>query len=303
MLRKNLIIYHRVDYDGILSGIIAKKYYERKGIQSTMMGWNYGDDIPDIEKYIRAHQSIIIVDITFPPSIMQRLKESGKLTWIDHHQTSISDSEVYGYSDVPGIREIGTAACELVWKFYEGAKPEPRILELCGTYDVWDKDRFDWEEDVVPLQYGLKEEYGLSFKKLDEEWNDLCEDSEWLADKGYVIYSWIKHMSVTWITNCGFPVTVAGKFKGIALVTPLTGSLSFQSVLDQYDIFLVVQIKNQGTEYSLSMYSEPDKDLGDFSCGEYLKSLNPEAGGHKLAAGLQNMGRELFEKILYKHEI
>jgi hypothetical protein len=34
-----------------------------------------------------------------------------------------------------------------------------------------------------------------------------------------------------------------------------------------------------------------------------LKSLNPEAGGHKLAAGLQNMGRELFEKILYKHEI
>lgn len=303
MLRKNLIIYHRVDYDGILSCITVKKYYERKGIQSVLFGWNYGDEIPDIKKYIQAHQNIILVDLTFPPSIMLELKESGKLIWIDHHQTSISDSTQHGYSDVPGIREIGTAACELVWKFYEGSKPKPKVLQLCGAYDVWDKKRFDWEEDVVPLQYGLKEEYGLSLKKLEEDWEDLCDNCEWLADKGYVIYNWIKHMSSTWINNCGFPVTVAGKLKGIALVTPLTGSISFQSVLDQYDVFLVVQIKNQGTEYSLSMYSEPDKDLGDFSCGEYLKSLNPEAGGHKLAAGLQNMGRELFEKILYKHEI
>ena len=42
--RKILIIYHRADYDGIFSAIIAKKYYESKGVRVETLGWNYGDD-------------------------------------------------------------------------------------------------------------------------------------------------------------------------------------------------------------------------------------------------------------------
>jgi hypothetical protein len=42
-MRKNLVIYHRVDYDGIFSAIIVRKYYQGKGIITDLKGWNYGD--------------------------------------------------------------------------------------------------------------------------------------------------------------------------------------------------------------------------------------------------------------------
>ena len=38
------------------------------------------------------------------------------------------------------------------------------IVQIAGAYDVWNKERFDWEEIAVPLQYGLKNTYGLKFK-------------------------------------------------------------------------------------------------------------------------------------------
>lgn len=296
--RKVLIIYHRVDYDGIFSGIITKKFYESKGIRTDTCGWNYGEPIPEIKK---DYQGIILVDLSFPPQDMIRLKDSGRLTWIDHHQTSIQDSTSYGYQNLPGIRRIGISAAELVWGFYNSKKEVPLLVQMAGAYDVWDKERFGWS-DVVELQYGLKEMYGLSFGKIETDWEDLCDDCEWIQDRGSVVYGWLKKMSESWIKNCSFPVTVAGKYKGIAIVSPLSGSLIFESVLPDYDLFLVIQIRDKGTKYSVSMYSEPEKELGDFSCGEYLKSIDPNAGGHKLAASIQGLSRERFEKLIYDHE-
>ena len=51
--RKILVVYHRADYDGVFSGVIAKKYYESKGIHVDAFGWNYGDDPIDVKSKIR----------------------------------------------------------------------------------------------------------------------------------------------------------------------------------------------------------------------------------------------------------
>ena len=293
-MRKNIIIYHRVDYDGVMSGIIAKQYYESKGIRSDYYGWNYGDPFPEVSGY----QQIIMVDVSFPPPEMLTLKETGKLVWIDHHQTAISDSEANGYSDVPGVRKIGVAAVELTFGFLYPRLTAPMLIQYVGAHDVWDKERFDWEEEVIPLQYGLKNEYGISIKELEKGWEDICNDCDWLIDIGSYIYRWIKKTSEAWVKNCAFPVTVAGKYKGIGLITPIGGSISFDSVLDEYDLYVVIQIRDQGTKYSISLYKENNR-LPEFSVGQYLKD-NYGGGGHSGAAGA-SITREQFEKIIYDH--
>lgn len=300
--RKILVCYHRADYDGVFSAIICKEYYESKGVRVDVFGWNYGDELFDVNDKIEKYQGIVMVDICIPPLHMKQLADSGKLTWIDHHETAIKDSENFGFNEVPGIRTIGTAAVELVWKYFYPNKPAPIIIQYIGAYDVWDKERFNWEEDVVPLQYGLKDTYGLSLKKLEGDWENLCEDCEWIMDNGFIIFNWIKHSSESWVQNCGFEVSVGEQgLKGIAIITPITGSLVFESVIQKYDLFLVVQVRDNAGRISVSMYTEPDKDLGGFSCGEYMKEKYG-GGGHACSAGCNSIDEETFRRLVYEHK-
>ena len=74
-----LIIYHRVDYDGLGSAAITKealKKYTNNPID--LFGFNYNDPIPDFDNYLSVYDIIFMVDISFPKDIMIRLKESGK---------------------------------------------------------------------------------------------------------------------------------------------------------------------------------------------------------------------------------
>ena len=300
--RKILIIYHRADYDGIFSALISKKYYESKGVRVDILGWNYGDEPVDIHSKIPVYQGIVVVDVCLPTPQMIELKESGRLTWIDHHETAITESKEKGFDCVPGKREIGIAACELTWKYFNPAREIPTLISYAGAYDVWDKEKYNWDEDIVPLQYGLKDDYGLSLKKLEADWDDLLTDCEWIMDKGSVIYEWIRHISEAWIQNCGFEVSVGEQaLRGIAIVTPMTGSLVFESVLAKYDLFLVIQIRENASRISVSMYTEPDKDLDGFSCGAYLKEKYG-GGGHACAGGCNDITRETLMRLLNEHK-
>jgi hypothetical protein len=49
------------------------------------------------------------------------------------------------------------------------------------------------------------------------------------------------------------------------------------------------------------MYTEPDKDLGGFSCGTYLKEKYG-GGGHTCSAGCNNIGEETFRRLIYEHK-
>ena len=300
--RKILIVYHRADYDGIFSAIIGKKYYESKGVRVDTLGWNYGDDLIDVHAKIPVYQGIVMVDICLPTPQMIELRESGKLTWIDHHETAIKESVEAGFNGVDGQRTIGISACELTWKYFYPAKPIPTLIDYAGTYDVWNKAKHNWDEDIVPLQYGLKDVYNLSLKKIERDWDELLTDCDWVMDKGVVIYEWIRHISEAWIQNCGFEVQVGEQaLKGIAIITPMTGSLVFESVLTKYDLFLVIQIRDNASRITVSMYSEPDKDLGGFSCGQYLKEKYG-GGGHATAGGCNNITRETLMTILNEHK-
>ena len=313
MTEKSLIIYHRVDYDGIFSGCIVKKFLIDSGVDKfpTMLGWNYGDQIPDILN--QGHTLIFMVDISFPPAIMNELKAwtGGKIVWIDHHITAIDSSEKEGYSDLEGLRKIGTAACELCWEYLYN-QPAPMIIQRLSAYDVWDRGRFNWENEVLPLQAALKVTYGIGEKYIWPHFENLIQLEETelniLLDTGRIINKYDAMRFKSEVGRFAFPITVAENYKGIAIIGTSFTSLVFQSVFPEYEVYCVFNRKNGRKEngeieevYSLSLYSEPNRI--DLNLGEYLKSkFGDAAGGHASAAGAQ-ISFEDFMKLLTEKTI
>jgi oligoribonuclease NrnB/cAMP/cGMP phosphodiesterase (DHH superfamily) len=300
---KVLVIFHRVDFDGIVSGSIVKKTAMDAGEKVTILGWNYNDKLPNVSELIDNFKTIVMVDISFPPEEMIKLKESGKLIWIDHHHTAIENSEKYGYSDAPGIRVIGTAACELTWKFFFGEDFEcPLIIQYCSAYDTWNKSRFSWDEETLPIQYSLRSEYGLDFNKFFKDFPSIVETPEVI---NYFLVngrSIIKYLKSAWEGQTkvySFPVKVAGKYKGVCLLSPQSSSAAFDCVKDLFDIYIVANKK--GDSYSISLYKEPDR-IPEFNLADYLASIAPGAGGHASACGGM-LTEKQFIHLVTKNEI
>ena len=302
---KNLVIYHKVDYDGIFSCLIAKKALENKGLEVETLGYNYGDPLPDIPHLLGRYATITLVDISLPAPQMIKLRDSYRVTWIDHHVTALEESGREGYQNIPGLRIDGTAACELTWTYFNQGTlntQAPTIIQLAGAYDVWNKDRFNWDNDVLPLQYGLKGRYGVNLKKIEADWDLLVDEESYLdvVEEGQVILEFLRKQWKGWMSNSAFEVKVAGKYKGIAILSPMFSSNSFESVMDKYDIYVVVSPKEDGTKFGVGMYREPDR-LPEFSCGQYMKQ-GFGGGGHDAAAGGQ-LTKEQFQKLIFGKEI
>jgi oligoribonuclease NrnB/cAMP/cGMP phosphodiesterase (DHH superfamily) len=252
--------------------------------------------------------NIILVDVSFPPKIMKDLAKL-RFIWIDHHVTAIESSRKFGYDWLPGKRqEIGKAACELAWEFFFPDRPTPDIIQRISAYDVWDKDRFDWKTEVLPLQSALRVTYGVSEYYLWPEFNDLLclgqRGLQDLLDKGMLLgkYDAIKFKSD--VERFSFPITVAGKYRGVALIGTNFTSIVFDSVIQEYDVYCVAnrrESKEKGVYFTLSLYAEPNRI--DLNLGEYLRSkFGDNAGGHKCAAGAQ-IELDDFMKLILDKEI
>lgn len=134
-------IYHEADLDGVMSAAIVKKYF--KGEDIDLLPYNYGKEIPDVNKY----DKVFVVDVSFGNRtrfLFDEWKDKGTdVIWIDHHKTAIDDMRDY---EVKGKRRIGTATCELTWEYLFDDIKTPNVVELLSAYDVWDHDRFEWSD-------------------------------------------------------------------------------------------------------------------------------------------------------------
>lgn len=304
MNKKALVIFHRVDYDGVFSAAIALDALKRTETVEVAeyFGWNYGDELPDFEMIYNNYTDLIMVDISFPADIMLRLKElfvgEREIVWIDHHITAIENSYQEGYSDFPGIRRNGTAACELCWEYFYPTCPVPRIIEYIGCYDVWDKLRYSWDNQILPLQYGLRTRYGVNAQILFPIFDDLLYeviDLDEIIHEGDII---LKYLEKSWKSACkvySFEVKVAGKYKGICLLTTEFTSNVFNSIAKDYDVVICCNRKGPDT-FNLGMYKDQDK-CPEFSCGGYRWFK-----GHKGAAGCV-INFEDFKKLIVDCEI
>lgn len=309
--RKALIIYHRVDFDGLCTLSIATLGFKTVWkIDTDYLGWNYGDELPDFNEIYNKYTDLFIGDLSFPPEIMISIKEkftgNHTLTWIDHHEVSINLSIENGYNNISGIREIGIAACELTWKFFFPEQIIPQFVVYLGIYDSWRKNDVSedvWENIIIPLQSGLKYKIGLKPEEWINQFTNILCGEEIIYDIlniGTVLSTNQDKMNQGNVNRFAFPVKVAGQYNGICMLGTIFSSRVFKSVMNDYDIYIVCN-RIDHDKYSLSMYKEPDR-LPEFSCGGYLHSLNPSAGGHRGAAGI-TLNLEQFIKLIQDCEI
>lgn len=105
-------IYHEADLDGVMSAAIVKKYF--KGEDIDLLPYNYGKEIPDVNKY----DKVFVVDVSFGDRtrfLFDEWKEKGiDVVWIDHHKTAIDDMRDYEAKRVEG-REDLALRISIIW--------------------------------------------------------------------------------------------------------------------------------------------------------------------------------------------
>ena len=312
MKKKTLIIYHRVDFDGLFSAMLYyfKLKQDYKDIPIDLLGYNYGDNLPDLNKLSSEYEGLIMLDISFPPEYMINLVNIftlDNLTWIDHHITAIRDSINYNYSSIMGVRceDNSKSACELVWEYCFPSElyEKPKIIKYLSAYDVWNKEKYDWNNEILPCQHGLRAYLGsMNIDNLIQN-PELFLSDDFLENQilpgGRMINSYLRMKWKTQVKNSAFDITVAGRLRGIAILSPDFTSAMFESVINKgYQVFCICNPKkdNPGT-FSVSLYSEPDGRLNGFELGEYMKKYY-RGGGHPTAAG-GRLNKEEFENLIF----
>ena len=217
MKNKALIVFHRVDYDGVFSYCIARSALEKNSEVMTL-GYTYGDPIPDLSSL--DYDEIYLVDISFPWEMMKSLSEDGRrFVWIDHHGTAVRDSEAHGYANVEGLRVLGTAAVELTWEYFYPDEGKPLMAEILGAYDVWNKNHptWNWSDDIVPIQLAFRSAFGMNNQDIYSNFDPFSETllssdgsvRDWI-ERGRLIKKYEDQQFRGAVRAYGFPVTVAG---------------------------------------------------------------------------------------------
>lgn len=276
---KIAIVYHRVDCDGLCSyAVLYNALHERfPRMPITGIGYNHGDELPDLSGYT----TVYMADVSLPSSEMLRLHSERRLVWIDHHSTTIEDSKAYGYSTTPGLRQIGKGACELCWEFTH-AKTEkaPLFVQLLSAYDIFDKERFDFENEVLPFQYGVRNRLQLDPEAFV---NAMAEDYEKFIAEGRIILNYIRQQGYRAAKTYGFTVTLADKVPALCILTDQSGSIPYQEAAKEAGCKVIVCVNRlDDKHYKVSCYAA-EKDA-PIHLGNYLKDMYG-GGGHANAAG------------------
>lgn len=279
-IMKIAIVYHRIDCDGLCSYAVLYKALTAKpsiypNTVITGIGYNHGDALPDLSGY----DIVYVADIALPIDVMKRLNEEGRLIWIDHHVTSMEDAKANGYYLAPGIRTIGKGACELCWEFMFASEP-PLFVKYLSAYDVFDKKRFDFENAVLPFQYGVRNRLQLDPEAFV---NAMAEDYEKFIAEGRVILNYIRQQGYRAAKNYGFAITLAGKVPALCILTDQSGSIPYQEAAKEAGCKVIVCVNRLNDKrYKVSCYAA--EGAAPIHLGDYLKDMYG-GGGHANAAG------------------
>lgn len=272
-------IYHNKDLDGICSGAIIKKKYPH----ATMIGWDYGEPIP--EELVDCDCEVIMADISFPMDDMARVARwVGKnyFTWIDHHKTAIEDYRTSGILGIDAFVKEGVAACELTWIILID-EPIPYVVRLLGAYDTWRQNdpNMDWDAEILPYQYGMRSIVGLSVDTMVDCLDAASSDMDILVvigiGKSLLIYENQQNQMIA--EKAAFEKLLWG-YVAICLNTQTRGSAAFHGVYTPEDYEIMVTYCYDGKEvWKFSLRTTHD----NIDVSAIAKQYG--GGGHAKAAG------------------
>lgn len=298
---KDVIIYHKVDLDGVASAAIVVDYLKTKGREYELLGWTYGDPIPEIGGGVF---KIWILDVSFGEDHEKICNKwnmyCSEVIWIDHHKTAIPERMMENQG-MEGIRRIGTAACELTWEYLYGPDDSCyEIIQYLSAYDVWDKNRFNWD-DIMAIQYAIRARVGLDVDKmvdLIKAMEEYVSMGASLFAEGESIIKFLKIKNKGECANYSFEGHIDG-YNAIFMNTLEFNAITFDSVYneDKHDLMCPFAILPNGL-VRFSLYST--KKYMD--CGEIAKTFG--GGGHKGAAGFQlSVDDKRFLNFMLNHKL
>jgi oligoribonuclease NrnB/cAMP/cGMP phosphodiesterase (DHH superfamily) len=318
-MSKTLIYFHSADFDGMGSAYIARKYaLEQNPSENVMLiPINYGQPFP--MEVIEPMDTTIMVDFSVTPELLMQIKQNClRFIWIDHHITSLNDWTEYaekhniGDDYIQGLRTDGISGIELTYSFFYGFA-KPRVVELLGRYDVWDKDHPEWDSHIMPFQFGLKM---IDMSPLNDaallRWHNLIEgDDSFIQSqidfhilRGATCIEYIKSVNTWYNKKYGWEVKLhlegatpeQEEILNVSCYATNTGmksSMSFDNFIvdDKYDVYCAYAHTPYGIEFSV--YSAN----GKVNVSKIAKVFG--GGGHAGAAGfvLQHLP---FKNIMVK---
>jgi len=294
-----ICIYHSRDLDGYCSGAIVKHKFPNV----QLIGFDYGETLPELDLAPDGSTEVIMVDVSIPPVEMAALARKCKLTFIDHHRTAIQALEKFADDNAnvrPGTMsrnpfgiswsttmiaflKDGLAACELTWMYFFREYAMPRTVELLGKYDTWrNSDPVEWENIILPFQYGMRMVCSgpdtMPKNLLATQNQATAKDIDRILSDGKLILRYQKEQNAITCKRA-FELEFKG-YRAIALNGGGFSSLTFQSVWDESKYDLMVNFAFNGKFWTVSLYTTKDID-----CSALAKEMG--GGGHKQAAGFQ----------------
>ncbi|MBW7995327.1 MAG: hypothetical protein FVQ81_01900 [Candidatus Glassbacteria bacterium] len=275
--------YHSGDLDGKCSAAIVKRAIP----DVELIPFDYGQVFPyprylaDKTPQPEGGHDVFMVDVSLGIGDMEFLSGCCNLVWIDHHEPIIEAVRAKNLK-IPGIQQVGKAACELCWQYLFGTLA-PLAVRLLGSYDVWD---FEGNSDVLPFQWGMR----------IDDWDPARNFDRWVSGplqfgpqgvrfiketigRGETILQYQGQQNSELVDLCAFE----GSFEGLpALVVnrAKANSQVFESKYDPANYKLMIAFYCRSDhKWVVSLYSTHK----DVHCGEICKRYG--GGGHKGAAG------------------
>ena len=280
-MKKAIIIYHSADCDGLCSQAVIRRGIKEMGYQQVdLLGYHNDAQLPDLSSY----EMVYAADVCLPFELMKALYNDGRLVWIDHHATSIDASVKYGFNDAFGATAIGKGACELCWKYFFPDTPLPKFVALLSAYDVFDKNRFPWESETLPFQFGVRNAFGNDLNAFYDAIENLDElDAELLIRDGRSIVSYIRRQGLRSGRNYGFVVTLDDGTEALCALTTEFGSIPLQEAAAERELKVIIDCNRISVnQYKISAFAASGES--PIHLGEYLR-LKYNGGGHHDAAG------------------
>ncbi len=300
---KYVIVFHRADLDGHLSGALVRFWLEEmEKVEDPieMVPLNYGEPFPwDL---IKPEDMVFMVDFSLQPILeMANLSELCHLHWIDHHQTSLANPKNRGddwMNGIKGIRSADGAACELVWRYFwhEPGVPEatyhmPSFVRWVGFYDRWNQIS-EWKTIILPFQYALKaQETDPSTEQGYALWKRMLETvkfegpySSWMRSlilEGMAVKSYAEREDEKFMKAHAF----TSSWGGITWLVVNGGAVNSVRDSPVYDPkvhqAILSYVNVQGNFWRISMRTEKS----DLDLSAIAREFG--GGGHRKAAGFQ----------------
>lgn len=290
MLNKVTCLYHRPDLDGHCSAAITRKYFKEKNINFAAIDVNYNDPIEKILNELDKDTILIIVDYSLSLEHFDIAhRNAGQIIWIDHHKSAIERVEHTIYSKLEGIRDTSKAACELTWSYFYPDKHLPITVELLGRYDIWDNSvKSNWDNSILPFQYGMKMDMGLTLNDDKIDWDDMLESDneieiyDIINDGNLLIKNAYKNNKI--IVESSAYESIWEGLRCLVVNASTGGSSLFDSVekrrhINEYDIYVTWRLIKD--KWVIGLYRPYDDSEVD--CSKLATKYG--GGGHIGAAG------------------